>query len=167
MVGGGRQPWVIEAGEQVRPIPPGGRHHRVDKLGDLGAEPTARGLSLQLCQLVPQPRLGLRGVVRTVDPLRVGRQVVGNLAQDVDFALQPAGQTAQVPVRFQSLEERIELGSRDSLATAAFFLAAFSTVLRICSRRWWRTRAGGFSGALPLARAFCRTRAHSSSLLLG
>jgi hypothetical protein len=136
LVGRGRQVGIVEAGEQVRPPASRKRNYVVDEGGRGRAEAHSRRLVLQGGQIVPELRLGLGCVPRTVWARGVGAQVVSDVSKELDVSLDPAGGAGALPGQAQRLLELVEPGRGYPLALRVFFFRALSRLARTCSRRW-------------------------------
>lgn len=108
LVGGRRDPGVVEAVEQVRPVAGVPSGEVIDKTTRGCTEPVPRSFSDQRLQVFLKPALRLRrrgGAVRTV---RGRGQLASDGAQDLGVALDAAGGSGFVPRRYEGLVELVE-----------------------------------------------------------
>jgi hypothetical protein len=135
LVGRRRQVGIIEAVEEVGPVAAGDGDQMVDKGSGLGVEAQAGRCALELREEIPELGLGRGSVLRTVEPVRCGAEVMSYVSEVLHMPLDPAGDTDLMPVEREGLLERIEAGRGHGDAGGVFFCAAASTVWRTCSRR--------------------------------
>jgi hypothetical protein len=80
----------------------------IDEVPARRAEAHAGCLGLQIVQQRLEARLGLGGVRGPIGPIGVGRERVGNVAEDLGMALDPARGPSAVPVGLERLGELVK-----------------------------------------------------------